>query len=289
LSFEPAETIINRFLLNGEGRTDQLSGYMDGFKIWKTLFEEGFHGIIRGDEGFGCNQYSSFKIARMNQSCALYSDYSNLKNFKKFGLPTQELPQHLEQKSRESLGAFRDRLFHEHDLPTNFSALSDLKLSYVEVINPFLSKKILQQVRQLPDHLRTGKALFKKIVIDLSPNIDFAISRADSSPNSILTQNQLVNLLKNELSSNNAKSIFQEEFLDFVLKGLITENRINQVNVNSFFLKVIVKKMVPRFIKNILREKHILHSVDPNILAFRIFIISRMKKILTDDSHLDVV
>lgn len=289
LSFEPVEQIINRFLLNSEGRTDQLSGYMDGFKIWKTLFEEGFHGIIRGDEGFGCNQYSSVKIARMNQGCALYSDYSNLKDFRKFGLPIQELPPHLEQKAHESLSAYRDRLFHEHDLPTNFSALSDLKLSYVEVINPFLSRKILQQVRQLPDHLRTGKALFKKIVLALSPNIDFANSRADSSPENILTQKQFVELLTIELSSKSAKSIFQKEFLDFVLNGLKTENRIKQINANSFFIKVIIKKIVPRFIKNILREKHILHSVDPNILAFRVFIISRMNMILTEDSNNDIV
>ncbi|MCX6262899.1 MAG: hypothetical protein NTY95_19025 [Bacteroidia bacterium] len=41
LSEEPIEKIINRFVLLGEGRIDLLSDYMDGFKMWKTIFEDG--------------------------------------------------------------------------------------------------------------------------------------------------------------------------------------------------------------------------------------------------------
>ena len=173
LSEEPVDNIINRFILLGEGRIDHLSGYMDGFKIWKTLFEDEIQGIIRGDEGFGWDQVSSTLTVRLSVGCSLCSDYSNLKDYTKYGFPSQELPQHLNQRKGETLNLWRDRLYHEYRLPTILSALSDLKFPYVEQINPLLSKVILQQVRQLPDHLRTDKALFRKIVNSISPKVDF--------------------------------------------------------------------------------------------------------------------
>ena len=53
ISDEPIEEIFRRFLVAGEGRIDHISGYMDGFRIWKHLYESGYHGIIRGDMAFG--------------------------------------------------------------------------------------------------------------------------------------------------------------------------------------------------------------------------------------------
>jgi len=41
-----------------------------------------------------CNQYL-FEKTKMHQVCALYSDFSNLQNYKKFGLSPNDFPQHL--------------------------------------------------------------------------------------------------------------------------------------------------------------------------------------------------
>ena len=43
---DTAEVVLERFLAAGEGRVARISGYVDGFRIWKTLFDEGYDGII---------------------------------------------------------------------------------------------------------------------------------------------------------------------------------------------------------------------------------------------------
>ena len=285
LTNEPIDTIISRFILLSEGRNDNVSQYMDGLSMWKSIFEEGIQGIIRGDEGFGCKPYSSKLAVRINQSYALCSDFLNLKGFKRHGLCTQELPCHLNQRKGETLSSWCDRLFHEYTLPTEFSALSDLKLSYVEQINPLLSREILHTVRQLPDHLRTGKALFKKIVDSKSPEIGYATSSSGQSPEEILRQKSVVDFLRNELSSSAAKTLFPDEFLDFVLKGMKSYDQKEAVKKASFSLRSYAGKLVPRFIKEALRSKVLLPSVDHNLLAFRVLLISRMYKTLREESN----
>jgi len=272
--------------LLGEGRTGRLSGYIDGFNLWKTLFEDGVQGVIRGDECFGRIEVSSLLTIKRYLSLALCSDISNLKDYKNYGFSTQEFPQNFLQKKGETLAQWRDRLYHEFRLPTILSPLSDLKLSYVEVITPLLSRTILQQVRQLPDHLRNDRFLFKKIVASMSPKVDFATNSAGASLENILMQKKIVNVLKEELSSKNAKSIFPTNFLDYILKGIKSTQQTKMTKSGSFSLKASVKKFVPIYIKNVIRDNRLLPSVDHNILAFRVFLISKMNAILNDDSNL---
>lgn len=280
---EPIEKIINRFLLNGEGRIDHISGYMDGFNIWKNLHETGVQGTIRGDEGFGCKHYSSLVSARINQGCGLCSDFSNLKDYRKYGLPEQELPQYLKQNIGETVASFRDRLFHQHALPTTFSALSDLKLAYVEVFNPLLSRTILHQIRLIPDHLRTEKLLFKKIVISLSPKIAFATELADARPSEILKQKHFVDLLKKELSANTALTLFSSDFLKYIIENIKTTSPEKLNTSRSVSFKHIIKSIIPSTLKNYIRKKNSsANIIDFNVLAFRIYIILKMNKILRE-------
>jgi hypothetical protein len=281
LSEEPIETIINRFIFAGEGRVDHLASYMDGFKIWKTLFEEGIQGTIRGDEGFGWNKVSSALSVRLNIGCCLCTDFANLKDYKKYGFASQTLPEQLQQLKGETLNVWRDRLYHEYRLPVVLAALTDLKLSYIEQINPLLSRKILQTVRQLPDHLRTQKALFKKIVRSLGPEVDFATNVAEASAEDILKDKEMVTLLKKELNSNDAKKLFPTEFLDFILKDIKTKNQASTAKSTSFSVKSSISSITPGFIKKAIR-KVVLPNIDHNILAFRVLLIIKMNHILKD-------
>ncbi len=281
---EPVEIVIKRFVLAGEGLIDNIADYLDGFNMWKKIYEDGVEGIIRGDEGFGCKPYSSALAARMNQGLTLCSDLSNLKDYLKYGFPLQELPQYLKQRKGETLSTWRDRLFHTHTLSVEFAALSDLKLSFVEQINPLLSKKILELVRQLPDHLRTGKSLFKKIVDSISPEINYAKNESSASLCEILKQEQIVSFIRSELSKDFAKTILPGPFLDFVLKGLETKAQKGvSIKPKSVSSRSYIGLLIPRFMKETLRTKIIAHSLDNNILAFRVLLICKMNEVLMED------
>ena len=283
LSEEPVEKIISRFLLLGEGRTASLAGYVDGFRLWKELYEDGIQGIIRGEVGFSESCVSSPLTLRRFLHLTLCSDFKNLKDYKKYGFVSQEIPHHLLQREDETLNLWFDRLYQEYELPTMFAALTDLKLPYVELINPLLSKPILEIIRQLPDHLRSGKTLHKKIVMSLSPKVSFAKYGANARPESILRQKQIVAFLKDELSSKNAKEVFPPEFLDFILKGLKADDQ--EGKIKSSPLKSIIKRVFPKYIINAFFDNYML-SVDSNILAFRVLIIIKMIKFLNEDSKL---
>src|SRR5690625_2567530 len=124
---EPVEKIVHRFLVNGEGRINHISSYMDGFEIWKSIFKKKYLGIIRGDEGFGWQRiYSSEYAARSSVGLNLMSDYANLNevmsefNFK------QELPGFLKNKENETFEQYRDRLYHTFRLSLIMASLSYL-------------------------------------------------------------------------------------------------------------------------------------------------------------------
>ena len=284
LTEKSIESIINRFIILGEGRIDHLSDYMDGFRTWKALFEDGIEGTIRGDEAFGCPKILIAKKNNLENS--LCSDFSNLNNYKKFGLPTQEKPQYFTRRKGETLCKWQDRLYQEYRLSTIQSALADLKLPYGEQISPFLSKRILMQVRMLPDRLRANKVLFKKIVRSLSPEVEYATSASSATPAEILKQKPIVDLLKMELSSDTAKKLLNAEFLELILVEMKSKDQIETYKDNPYSVKFLIKKLIPRILIEVIRGNIILPKIDNNILAFRIFLIIRMNKILNEDCRI---
>lgn len=282
ISNEPIEKIFNRFFMAGEGRIDQISAYMDGFKIWKLLFEEGISGIIRGDEGFGWRPVLTSHDVRRSVGVNLSSDYSNLKDLETFGLEKQSWPESLQRKNNESLATWRDRLYHEFRIPFFLAPLTDLKCSYVEVINPLLSRRIIVQVRRMPDSLRTDKKLFKKIVDLIGPEIRFAKYPAIAEPKNILKTEEVVDLISIELNTSKARNILSDKFVDYILKNMKREGESSNKNKRS--LEVALQPIIPTTIVNISRNTIFKQQMDFNVLAFRAYMISKMNQIFTEDA-----
>ena len=271
LTPEPIDLVLDRFVRLGEARIDHLSAYMDGFAMWKAMFKDGAQGLIRGDEGLGWGmpRIPMAATVRIGVGCALCSDFRNLRPYRD-GLPAQELPQSLRKGEGETLPAWRDRLYHQFRLPTIISALSDLRLAYVEQASPLLSRKILRAVRQLPDALRTNKILFKRFVGAMSPKIEFASSGAIASPQQILRDERIVDLLKEELSSENVKQVVPAELLD----RIVARMEIGPLRTSKWGTHL--RRVRTRLLGG---------DVDYNVLAFRAFIISRMNTIMSQDSR----
>jgi hypothetical protein len=279
---ESIEKVIDRFIDCGEGRVDRLSAYMDGLETWRKLLEEErCSGIIRGDEGLGWIPVSSELGVRLSVGIGLCADYRNLDSMiERFQLPKQDLPVELQRTTNETLQVWRDRLYHAYRLPTILAALSDIKYSYVDVINPLLAGSILHRVRELPDRSRTDKALFKEIINSVSPNVPYAKEGANASANSLLRKREIVELMRNEIQSGAARRIFNRHFLEHVLRCIRDENGSNKQSKAKTWR---IKSLIPRFIRSKIRDLVAKPSLDGNVLAFRVFLILRMHRVLNSD------
>ena len=270
-SDRPAQEIVDRFVALGEGRTDHVYGYVDGFATWKALFEDEVQGIIRGDQGLGTRRIELplNSEVRHRGRCPLYLDFRDLRHLLgDYGMvASQELPQHLLRGGSETLATWRDRLHHLFVIPVILSALSDLKLAYLEVVNPLLSRRVLQCARELPDRLRTEKALFREVVASMSPRFGLADDRAIVRPGTLLGEKGMLSLLSEEVGSQGAKSLFPAEFLQSLSKNMERE------------------LTTPRHPLLLKLENAVLgRAVGPRRLSFRVMLICRMKRLLCDDA-----
>ena len=283
-SNEPIDKVIKRFLVAGEGRISHIAGYMDGFRIWKHLYESSYQGIIRGDHAFGFHTVSSpYDIYRVT-GLSLLTEYTNLRQVREiFSDHDQKRPMFLGRRENETLPSWRDRIYAEFRVHAHLAALNDLKLSYVEVINPLLSSKIIQQVRKLPDHLRNNKILFKKIVSSMSPDISFAKERAIASSKDVLRSHDIVNFMYNELNTSYAKSLLSENLITYIINKLHFNNYSSLKRKTKYppLVNLGILTRLHRKLDKILR----IQTIDDPTLAFRACIICKMNQLLSSDAY----
>ncbi len=272
------DEIFTRFIVAGEGRIDNISGYMDGFKIWKTLYDNGVQGIIRGDEAFGCYPVKSTSGVFRNMRFLTLEDFDNTDNIREYIQNTQQRPAKLLKTETESLEEWRDRLNREYEFPVIFAALNDLKLAYVEIINPLISRNIVSQAMTLPDNLRDDKKLFRHIVQTMCPEIRFAKNVAIEQRGNILRRKDVVNVITKELKSDHAQTLFHEKLLNEVLCQMVCTDANKPNNKNA---------LLPRLIR---KAKAVLslpqkNNIDMNNVAFRLYLISKMSRLLSEDAQ----
>jgi len=264
---ESIETVFERFLTMGEGRTDWFGGYIDGFFLWKTLFEEGILGIIRGDEGFGWTGVRNSYEVKASIGAIGVEDLWQLDALAGLGLHElgkQRWPDGFCRRESESLSTWRDRLYHQWRIPFRLAALNELKTSYVEVVNPFLSREIITVIRTMPDSLRTNKTLFRRIVENLGPRIEFAKFQSIPERDDILSSDAAKSLIMDELSTSYATGLLPVDFLRRIL------DKMNDIDGNSeHWRSQPVRRSVSVYVK---------------LLAFRAYMICRMNRLMTADA-----
>ena len=279
------EVVLRRFLALGEGRVDRLSGYVDGFRVWQTLFDEGFDGAIRGDHAFGSPLMRSAYAVRAKASLTTLTDYFAANEIEAFELPAQRLPEALTRMEGETLVAWLERLYRLSRIPTFLAALTDLKTAYVDVANPLLARSVLDCARALPDELRTEKRLWSEFVRSQLPEIAIARRVATPAVTDFLTQRPVLQLLLDELSSTRAATLFAPALRARCRAALVgaleTKWSARRIDWRESSL---ARALPGRLRAAVGKLRPSRPSLEPVVLAFRLFVASRMQAMLAADA-----
>ena len=278
------DVALDRFLAAGEGRVARISGYVDGFRVWKTLFDEGYDGVIRGDEAFGSVPVNSAYTVRCTASMTTLGDYFSPEECQSFELPAQSVPEFLRREHGETLATWRDRLYQQFRVPTLLAGLTDLKTAYVEVGNPLLARSVLELVRTLPDDLRTEKRLWRELVGAQLPDVALATRIAIPSLTDFLADRRVLELVLDELSSERTSSVFAPLLRARCSAALRSALRATRSERRESWSRPVFSRAMPMRLRAALRHWTGRPSVEPLVLAFRAFVAARMHSLLKADA-----
>jgi hypothetical protein len=281
MEVEKVSTTLNRYLVADEGRLDHLSGYMDGLELWANLSRSG-QGCIRGyDAQGGTRAVSNEFQARWAAALRLTNDYAQSIIPIEFEVGEKDLPETLQRKTGESLARWRDRMWLSFRTPVVTAGLDDIKLAYVEVINPLLFKGVVQAIQALPDDMRTNKFLFRKIVSEMFPSIPFARRESGYNLADILDLVGVKEFLQRNLLRTRGEGILPAAFISHLI-GDFERNTQKQYTLRR--LKVFARAHVPEFLRSYLQKELGRAPMNRRRVALRALIIERMNQILTEDA-----
>jgi hypothetical protein len=282
------ELVLERFLAAGEGRVDRISGYVDGFDVWKTLFDDGYGGVIRGDEAFGWVPVQSAYAVRAATNLATLADYFSPQELATFELAEQPLPEDFTRASGETLATWRDRLYQQARIPTFLAALTDLKTAYLEIGNPLLARSVLECVRAMPDELRPDKPLWREIVGAQLPDVALAKRVAIPTVTDFLNDRRVLQLLQDELASEHAAALLAPALRARCCAALQAAARAaGRTTRRGDWRHSALAAVIPKPVRAIVRNWRANQpSINPLVLAFRAFIAARMHEMLRADAAL---
>lgn len=285
-------SVFSRFVTASEGRIDHFSGYTDGLELFGDLATGSTEGIIRGDEGFGWVDVKYSQGVRRCVGAKMISDYDRLQSLPVPGRGAQCWPDDLQKGTDESLSTWRDRLYHSYRMPVVLSSLSSIKTPYVEIVNPFLCRRVLEPVREFPDELRTEKQLYKEYVLNRSPDIPIADRGASPSEEMILNSGPATEFLISELDTHRSRRVFSGEIIDPVLDELMSSDQTqSEDQSNVSMLDGLKRSIGERLPTNFVRQMAYYTPVDPpslsisdGRLAFRLYMIANLHNKLREDT-----
>jgi hypothetical protein len=291
LSDEPVEKLFDRYLVAGDGRTGGFLAYMDGFRTWRSFFENGIRGVIRGDHGFGPGPAPAFtshgQVLHFN-SMARWRDHPGLPRLGRFGLPhldDQPWPEFFEPLSGESPEDWRDRLYQLYRIPAYHAGQGDLKAAYVEIASPLFVRSIMELTRSHPQHLRDGKKLFMEVVAPHDVPIPYAADSALVAPRDLMANREFSAMLCDELASRQLRNTFSSEFADFLLASFSSATAEPLARRLLAGPRRRLRLMVPAKLRSRLRREPKKQSLDLRWVALRACIASRMLARLAIDAR----
>lgn len=273
---------LSRFLGASEGRLDHLAAYFDALSVWGNLSKTG-RGVIRGYDAFGRKPpvTNNFQVYR---NCnLLFTAYASPIIPQKYHVSEKDIPKDLKRREGESLENWRDRLWLQHRTPITTAALEDIKLSYVEVINPLLNKNIVEAVQKLPIKLRNNKNIWFAIVSRMFPEIPFARREAVEEVGEVLSLPEVKDYICNGLKHYKSNSLFDEEFMNLLIESYATDEE--KYDVKRRMRRLIIAYL-PKSIENMIRARLKPSRVSNKWIAFRVLMILKVNEMFQMDAAL---
>ena len=113
-------------------------------------------------------------MTRWSEGGAVVADYPQGHLIRQLGLAPQPLPTWMARDGGETLQHYASRLWERHGFQAHLAPLNDVKAAYVEIVNPFISDRVMSVARALPESLHSQRRGFKAVAASLSPPLPVA-------------------------------------------------------------------------------------------------------------------
>ncbi|MEM7207896.1 MAG: hypothetical protein AAF434_08745 [Pseudomonadota bacterium] len=271
--------VFDSFVAHGEGLVDNISGYTDGFRMWRNIYNDGIEGIIRGDEAFGNTWRETTEELYKDWRFFRLQDYSNTQELiQKLKLPAQDYNPADMIKENEEMGDYIDRLYFTYLMPASLAGLNLIKSYFCELINPLLSREIAESIRSQPYTYRNDKSLFKEIVEENSGDIKLASKGSTSSRAEFLGREDVVAYIFEYLRSQQT-GVFSSEAIEFIVKHA----EKSTVRKKSAFMRQ-CDRLLNKARKTLIKVPDV-PRVDYMAIALRALIVCKIYELLEADSR----
>jgi hypothetical protein len=288
-SSEPLDVLFDRYVRNGDGCVDAINPYMDGFAVWRHLHDAGVAGIVRGDEALGARRaHLAYTVPIMG--AARLAEYYRPREIAKLALADQPWPAALERERGESVATWRDRLYQVYRAPVILASLNELKAAYVEVVNPLLSRRVLEVARTLPDELRTDKSLFREVVAAATPPVPFATRNAIPDFHALVASRPFRAMVRRDVIVGREEGSLPAPLVEHVLAALPRQDEATRVDaadaaphhrasLRDQAIAAVLRRYVPRGMIRAVRAVRPPGQA-PGVLAFRAALVARTARML---------
>ncbi|PKG36541.1 hypothetical protein [Psychrobacter sp. Sarcosine-3u-12] len=151
------DQILGSFVALSEGRIDHFNAFTDSFKMWNSIFQQGYRMIIRGDipytEGLDLDENQARSHIGLNS----FKDYINIKDFDLERFIRLQRNFEISRLDDESLLRWRDRLYVNWRVPMVISAFSNQISAFTENQAPMFNWSLYKLYVGLPDKSKGDK------------------------------------------------------------------------------------------------------------------------------------
>ena len=269
------DVAVRRFVRFSDGRVDNFFAYLDGMKMWDELCGEGYAGLLRGDELFGCSTAMTTKTILHSMRLLSFSDYESSDLQRQLqGLHNHELPNGLQKRTGEDLTHWRMRLRTDYEIPTVYAALNAIRSRFLESTCPLLAKSLVNFAGSFDSTQLDGRQLYKRTVAHMYPEIPVATRRSIVSRPGFVANPMVQEILGDHLNSVYARNVLGARCATSAGNRIAKLAGSNTAAIDSAGRMDAGSSFVPRWVRNTKRRFAPAPKLDLPTIAMRSYLAS---------------